>query len=137
MLEKIDLNQIDHELFDVTAELIAEKLNEPLSQRGKKGINLNKSTQIRRFYEDIIAWDSQLNQLSSLEARKARFQEVLPLIKMLNAKVAYAYNRELVDEQFRDFIQCCIRQIKPDNLDGFKHFKLLFEAVIGFMKNKS
>ena len=145
LLDKIDLNQIDHQLFDTTAEEIAKKLSEPVKlkynrQSRKEEItpqrDANKSSQIRRFYEDILNWEAQLNQVRTKETRDQKYAELLPLIKMLNAKVAYAHGRDTVDDQFRDFINHCIRQLNPNQPDGFKHFKLLFESVIGFMKKK-
>lgn len=144
LLNKINLTQIDHQLFDQTAQAIATALSEPYKitedkktkQLTRKPLrDANKSSQIRRFYEDILNWETQLNQSRNEQERNEKYRQLLPMIKMLNAKVAYAYGRDTVDEQFRAFIQHCIRQLEPDQPDSFKHFKLLFEAVIGFMKN--
>ncbi|WFE69476.1 type III-A CRISPR-associated protein Csm2 [Thiomicrospira sp. R3] len=141
LLDKINLNQIDDQLFDTTAEQIAQAFGTPYkvekNNRTKEPKDANKSSQIRRFYEDLLNWETQLNRATSKKERDQKYAELLPLIKMLNAKVAYAHGRDTVDDQFRDFINHCIRQLTPDQPNGFKHFKLLFEAVIGFMKNKA
>lgn len=138
LLNKINLTAIDADLFDKTAEQIAKALNEPIKRSfdkhekrevDKPAKSANKSTQIRRFYDDVLGWEEQL-----VSKNYQNYNELLPLIKMLNSKVAYAHARDNVDDQFRDFINHCIRQLKTDQPQTFKHFKLLFEAVLGFMK---
>jgi CRISPR-associated protein Csm2 len=143
LLKEIDLMNINSELFDTTAEQLANNLNSP--KRTKKQFDrntrthiekivscksCNKSSQIRRFYEDVLRWDEKIK--ASTDKDQA-YLENLPYIKMLNAKVAYAYEREHVDDGFKQFINHCIRSLTEER-KSFEHFKLLFEAVIGFMK---
>ncbi|HHO42820.1 MAG TPA: type III-A CRISPR-associated protein Csm2, partial [Epsilonproteobacteria bacterium] len=61
--------------------------------------------------------------------------EILPFVKMLNSKVAYASSRssgggKLVNQAFVDMMSSCINQV--DSKEKLDVFKLFFEAVIGF-----
>lgn len=60
LLDKINLNQIDDQLFDTTAEQIAQAFGTPYkvekNNRTKEPKDANKSSQIRRFYEDLLNW---------------------------------------------------------------------------------
>lgn len=139
--ESVNLEKVNYDLFDEVAEQIAQALNNPQIKKSNRRERreetrpcrtCNKSSQIRRFYEDVLKWEDKIQAQSDIQAA---YREYLPFIKMLNAKVAYAYSREKVDEQFKQFINHCIRSLTEDKAT-FDHFKLLFEAVIGFMKNK-
>jgi len=111
----------DPELFDKTAQEWAEKIG-----AGKGGV---QNTQIRKFYDKVL----ELYERSKIET----FEEILPFVKMLNSKVAYASQRssgggKLVNRAFVEMMQTCINQINsPKELENFK---LFFEAVIGFHK---
>ncbi|MDS4058114.1 MAG: type III-A CRISPR-associated protein Csm2, partial [Candidatus Contendobacter sp.] len=61
-----------------------------------------------------------------------RFKDYLPFILMLNAKLAYAKGRRLVDDKFVKLIGDCLKQVKdPETL---RICKLFFEAFLGFYK---
>ncbi|MDO8940714.1 MAG: type III-A CRISPR-associated protein Csm2 [Methylicorpusculum sp.] len=90
--------------------------------------NSNKPTQLRRFYDEIVLWDSKVNQ------QPEKFEEYLPFIRMINAKVAYALGRKLVDPNFVKLINDGLRQV--DSVDTMRHFKLFMEAFMGFYKEK-
>ena len=107
------------ELFNGEAESVANKLNQAPG-------HMNKSTQIRRFYDELVGWQERLN------GDDEKFKQYEAFIKMLNAKVAYAKGRKLVDEQFEFWFRDCIKT--TTSAKALDHFRLHFEAVIGFLK---
>ena len=116
-------NQLDPELFSKKAEEIAKEINaERLQSRGKA----NKPTQIRNFYEEVLRFDSML------KTSPGEFDNILPYLKMINAKVAYAVGRDLVTSKFKDFISNSLKQVKDK--EDFNAFAGLFEAFMGYYK---
>lgn len=109
----------DAELFNGEAESIANKLNQAPG-------HMNKSTQIRRFYDELVGWQERIS------GDDEKFKQYEAFIKMLNAKVAYAKGRKLVDEQFESWFRDCIKT--TTSAKALDHFRLHFEAVIGFLK---
>jgi len=112
-LPEIFLNiKKDPELFNETAKKCAE------------AILKTKKTQIRKFYDELLS----LNQ----RAKTQNWEDVLPFVKMLNAKVAYARARNVINEEFVRMISSCVAQVKEKK--DLEIFKLFFEAVLGFHK---
>ncbi len=116
---KFEFEPISAELFDEKAKQLAEKL-------ANTGRAVNKPTQIRRFYDELMMWDAKVAQ------NPDKFDEYLPFIRMLNAKVAYAEGRGHVDANFADFMRCALEQVK--DAKTLHTFKLFFEAMLGFYK---
>lgn len=116
----IQLKTIKADLFDNVAQNAATTIAD--------NRNSNKPTQLRRFYDEIVLWDSKVNQ------QPEKFEEYLPFIRMINAKVAYALGRKLVDPNFVKLINDGLRQV--DSVDTMRHFKLFMEAFMGFYKEK-
>ena len=106
------------ELFNADAERVATVFSQAR--------NMNKSTQIRRFYDELVGWQERIGD------DEEKFKELEAFIKMLNAKVAYAKGRTLVDEQFESWFRDCIKS--TTSAIALKHFRLHFEAVLGFLK---
>lgn len=117
----IQLKIIKAELFDRVAKEAA------ITIAGSKK-ETNKPTQLRRFYDEIVLWESKVSQ------HPEKFEEYLPFIRMINAKVAYALGRKLVDDNFVKLINDGLRQV--DSVDTMRHFKLFMEAFMGFYKEK-
>lgn len=116
-------NQLDPELFSTKAEELAKEINaERLENRGR----VNKPTQLRNFYEEVLRFDSML------KTKPEDFDNILPYLKMINAKVAYAVGRDLVSKGFKDFISSSLNQIKDK--EDFDAFAGLFEAFMGYYK---
>ena len=116
----------DKELFNETAKSWAEKIGV-----GKGGV---QNTQIRKFYDKVLELDDKAKRLDEEEFG----EDVLPFVKMLNSKVAYASQRnsaggKLVNKAFVDMMNSCIAQV--DSKERLHNFKLFFEAVIGFHKS--
>jgi len=97
----------------------------------------NKSTQLRKFYDELVMWHEKVNLANSTgerqqDARQLRYQDVAPYIKMMIAKVAYARARDHVDDCFEKLFTHVVRQI-GDPLT-LRHAKLFMEAFMGFYK---
>ncbi len=126
---------------DLFSEVAKEKSYEifqgGLDQRGNQ--SKNKSTQLRKFYDELVMWTDKVHSIGKLEpgqksdvVRKARYEQSAPFIKMMNAKVAYAKGRNHVDDSFEAMFSHCIKSIS--DAETLKHAKLFMEAFMGFYK---
>ncbi len=119
---------IDPELFSGKAEQIAKTIyQEQVESRGR----MNKPTQLRKFYDEVMGFNSRLQEISDEKQREA-FDRALPYLKMINAKVAYAMGRDLISKSFKDFISSSLAKI--NDKDDFDVFASLFESFMGFYK---
>ncbi|WP_273393815.1 type III-A CRISPR-associated protein Csm2 [Actinobacillus porcinus] len=110
------------EIFSEIAKQAAEEI--------KSNANVNKSTQLRKFYDELAMWNERV-QLAQAD-KLAKFNELEPFIKMLKAKVAYAKGRKHIDDNFMAIFNQTIDEIKcPQTL---KEAKLFMEAVMGYCK---
>jgi len=114
---------VEPKLFSKDAQYLSKELADDCSKSKKK---LNKRTQIRKFYDEVV----RLTLLS--KSRPQEWQNILPLVHMLTAKAAYAKGRSLISDNFMKFIKESINQIEsPDDLEVFSNF---FEAFMGFYR---
>ena len=114
---------IDPLLFSLKAEELAKEM--AADHKSSKGKKVNKRTQIRKFYDEILRLNVEVK-------RQQQWDTVLPLLHMMIAKAAYASGRELVSDSFVKFIRSSIEQVKdPKGLDVFANF---FEAFMGFYR---
>ncbi len=116
---RIVFRPVDPELFNTVAHETAKTLADTRRE-------VNKSTQIRRFYDELLMWDTKVAQ------NPDKFDEYLPFVRMLNAKVAYAQGRGHVDQNFTLFMRHALQQV--ENAQTLHTFKLFFEAMLGFFK---
>jgi CRISPR-associated protein Csm2 len=84
------------------------------------------STQIRKFYEEV------LNLKAQYDNGKA-FREILPYFKMLKAKANVAYERDVINTNFKKFIEENVDYVGDDE-KRFKIFCTFFEAVVAYAK---
>ena len=99
------------------------------AQECRSSRTTNKSTQIRRFYDELVLW---YEQVKTAPDPKAKFREIEPYLQMLRAKAAYAQARGLIDESFCKLVNALLDGIKdPASLENGK---LFFEAFLGFRK---
>jgi CRISPR-associated protein Csm2 len=124
--DSIKFGEVAPELFDTIAMEVAELISKPVDERKDK--NKNKSTQLRKYYDELCMWDQKIRQ------NPDKYEEFLPLIKMLNAKVAYAKGRDLVDQNFVDLMRHCLKEVTKEDPKTFRNCKLFFEAFMGFYK---
>ncbi|KUJ83445.1 type III-A CRISPR-associated protein Csm2 [Microbulbifer flavimaris] len=128
-LSGIDLSKVSMELFDSVADGCAKHIaGSTRGLRKKTSSGVNKSTQLRRFYDEIVMWDQRFRQ------HPESYSEQLPLVKMLNAKVSYAHSRDLVCENFVNLLRHCLGQLQIEQQETFKNFRLFMEAFMGFYK---
>ncbi len=116
----------DEELFNKTAKEWAEKIGADK----KFGV---QNTQMRKFYDKVL----ELNDKAKRTTNEEFGDEILPFVKMLNSKVAYASQRssgsgKIVNSAFVSMINSCVNQI--DKKEDLNTFKLFFEALVGFHK---
>ena len=112
--------KITPELFDSVAKEWADNI--------ANGNPQMKKNQIRNFYDKVLELYEKSKYSENFN------EEVLPFVKMLNSKVAYALNRspKVANNEFKEMMQSCIKQVNTKkDLEIFKYF---FEAVIGFYK---
>jgi CRISPR-associated protein Csm2 len=91
----------------------------------------NKSTQLRKFYDELVMWHDKLFDYSVKDKEKT-YKELAPFIKMMCAKVAYAKGRGHVGADFAQLFTELVKAIK--NPTTLKHAKLFMEAFMGFYK---
>lgn len=115
-----DRKIIEPELFSANAEKLAQTI------AGEGNNKLNKPSQIRKFYDEVIKFDT------TIKSKPEDFDKLLPYLKMLNAKAAYAKGRELISDGFKNFISKSLSQITEK--DDFDVFASLFEAFMGYYK---
>lgn len=134
----------DFSLFSKTAEEAARYIRYENAEE-KQPTKSNKSTQIRKFYDELCMWEAKVNNINlksfSKEERERKrlenYNECIPFIYMMKAKVAYALARKsngttLVNQNFSNVFNQCISEIK--NPETLKRAKLFMEAVMGFYK---
>lgn len=117
----LDDNKLPANLLYEVAEYCAKTLGDERRDR-------NKPTQLRGFYDEVVMWEERVRR------EPARYDEYLPLIRMLVAKVAYARGRDHVTKNFEEMIRACVGQLKEGKPEALRHFKLFFEAFMGFYK---
>lgn len=120
-----DKKLVEPELFSTGAEVLAKEIAKESNDR------TNTPTQLRKFYDEVIRFDQ------IIKTKPEEFDQLLPYIKMLNAKAAYARAREsggkpLISQKFRDFISGTLKNI--NTREDFDVFSSLFEAFMGFYK---
>ena len=108
---------------------IAQKAAQVVASNKKK----NKNTQLRKFYNELIHWEQIVASGGSIENPRDKLQQNLPLIRMMNAKAAYAEGRNLVGREFVMLLRKCLMQIEDDP-ETLKNCCRFFEAFMGFYK---
>ncbi len=111
---------------------VADDLFSDVAQDMASQLQTNTANQVRRFYNELVMWHDKVYAERGEAAREAKYQELAPYIKMLNAKVAYAKARKHVDEDFEGMFSRCIKEI--NDATSLKYGKLFMEAFIGFHK---
>jgi CRISPR-associated protein Csm2 len=125
-MAKPSFKTIDAELFNGIAKEAAQGIARADAYR-------NKPTQLRRFYDELLLWETRVSQ-QPMELQAAKFAEYLPFIRMLNAKAAYAEGRKLVDRTFVDLMHHTLSEVtNPATLTTCKYF---WEAFMGFYKQE-
>ena len=122
-LNEIRLDPLDSNLFGLTAQKVAVVIHY------EKQSKLNASTQLRRFYDELVMWNDRVQLADNPDAKYA---ELIPFIQMIRAKVAYAKGRGLIDDNFCSLMNCLLSEVK--NVKTLNYAKLFLEAMMGFKK---
>lgn len=120
-IQDINFKQKSPRIFAEIAEEAAKEI---------KAGNRNNNSQLRKFYDELVMWNEKV-QLSK-DNRNQICDELLPFIKMMKAKTAYAEGRKHIDDKFRNIFNHCIDQI--DSPESLRDAKLFMEAVMGYCK---
>ena len=110
---------VDPTLFSTIAEEKAKEI-------GREDRRKNKSTQLRRFFDEIL----RINTRAQSEGDDWLITH--PLVHMMVAKAAYAQGRNLVTESFVNLMRDGITQI--NDRDDLRVFTNFMEAFMGFYK---
>jgi len=114
--------QLDPRLFSKIAKDLAKSIGED------GGRNKNKNSQVRRYFDEIVRLNTQVQQADENQFR----YQILPQVHMLIAKVVYAKGRKLVTDSFVEMMKSGIEQIQDrKDLQVFKNF---LESFMGFYK---
>ena len=117
------------ELLSVESIAFADKFVNP--QGNEKGLN---SSQLRRFYGDFKSLEKKFESKSRDGNEEEVFLKILPLIKMVRSKVAYACpeppGKPKIPKAFATWLSDNV--IAIESVKDFKTFLLYFEAVVGF-----
>ncbi len=115
----------DKEKKVVDPSLFSQKAEELAKELGGKGRNINKGTQLRRFFDEVVRFNDMAKGEMDMEM-------ILPGLHMIIAKAAYAEGRNLVCSGFVTMIRSGIDQIESKkDLQVFTNF---FESLIAFYK---
>lgn len=111
--------EIDPRLYSDIAEEVARTVAGGSSHK-------NAPTQLRRFYDELVMLQEKVG------SDKDRFDQQMPFIQMLKAKVAYAKGRDKVDANFEKLLRKVVDEVKdPATL---MQAKLFMEAFMAFYK---
>lgn len=120
-----EARELDPTLFFQKAEQLAKDID--MEGRDNQGRDKwNKSTQLRRFYDELVRLNSQA------QAKKDEWGMIKPRVHMIVAKAAYAKGRELVTDKFVTLIRDGISQV--DTREDLQVFTNFFESFMGFYK---
>lgn len=96
-------------------------------RRGNRKLNKKlSSTQIRKFYEEVL-------NLKAMVENGKEFRKILPYFRMLKAKANVAYERDVINTNFKTFIENNVDYVGNEE-DRFKIFCTFFEAVVAYAK---
>lgn len=89
------------------------------------------SAQLRKFYNEFKGLEKKLQfKAKTPDMEETAFKGVLPLVKMVKSKVAYASGGNKVPRTFADWLNKNVDSV--NSARDFKAFLLHFEAVVGF-----
>jgi CRISPR-associated protein Csm2 len=119
-------------LLDDRAKDWANNFFDPMNKYEKLS-----ATQLRRFHNDVKELEARINAKVDAFGDKG-FDSMLPLVKMIKSKVAYAHRsgstEKKIPKEFQIYMDTMINSI--NDYKDFKAFSLCFEAVVGYFFGK-
>jgi CRISPR type III-A-associated protein Csm2 len=88
------------------------------------------TTQYRKFYDWILRQAERAEGISEEQFQR----EVLPMVKLLLSKVAYAKTRNNCKQEFQVLMTKWIQAV--NSKEELRNFKLMMEAILGFMPKR-
>ncbi|MGY4676978.1 type III-A CRISPR-associated protein Csm2 [Pasteurella sp. P03HT] len=119
-------------IFSDIAEQAAEKIKKDTRDSSKINKENNKTTQLRKFYDELAMWNDRVQKPQTKQAREEEYKNLEAFIKMLKAKVAYAEGRKHINSNFSSVFNECIDQVS--SAETLREAKLFMEAVMGYCK---
>jgi len=122
--------QLNPNLFSDVAEEYAKAICNAGLKKDKKGntkLEWNKISQLRKFYDEALRFKELIKGGESID-------DILPYLKMLNAKAAYAEGRGLITSEFSNMLKKCLDQVDSNNPQSVEIFVNFFEAFMGYYK---
>lgn len=107
---------------------IAENVAKSIQPSGNK----NNSTQLRKFYDEIVKWNNKIQGKQNEQVREEEFKLSLPDIQKLKSQAAYAFSRDLIDNKYLEVFNHCIDSITSPQM--LKEVKSFMEATMGYYK---
>lgn len=117
---------------DLLDDYAQNKAKDFIPNKAKDSKENLKSTQMRRFYDELKAIERKIMAEKNIEEQKRNFERDRPLIVMFKAKAVYAEKRGVAPRAFTQFIFDHVASI--NDLNDFKGFLKVFEAVVAFHK---
>ncbi len=118
---------IDNEKKTLNPDLLDEE-----ARKNAENFVLLKTTQMRKFYDDLKAIERKIMVGKDDNEQKTNFERDRALIVMFKAKAAYAEKRRVAPREFTQFIFDHVASI--NDLKDFKGFLKVIEAVVAFHK---
>ena len=94
--------------------------------------NKNNSSQLRKFYDEIVKWNNKVQNKKNEQSRQIEFKLSIPDIQKLKSQAAYAFSRDLIDDKYLEIFNHCIDSITSPRM--LKEVKFFLEAMMGFYK---
>mgnify|MGYP005836199699 CR=1 FL=1 len=91
-----------------------------------------KTSQMRRFYDDLKAIERKILAGNGPQEQAVNFEKAWPMVVIFKAKAAYAEKRNFAPRAFTQFIFDHVSSIQ--DLSDFQSFLKVFEAVVAFHK---
>lgn len=128
---------INPDLFSNIAQEKADSFSF-YNEKHKKTEKELESTQLRKFYNEVLMLRGKIESADGDEAMNLEFDRQLPFINMIKAKVFYAQNKKnpsIKGSKFPEFIKAQIDYINEKNKkEYFFIFCTLFESIIAYTK---
>ncbi len=122
--------------YDENGNLRSGLLSDEAERDAKNFVLTTKpitSAQLRKFYNEFKGLEKKQEfEKNTSSNEDMAFMKILPLVKMVKSKVAYASNPkgQKVPKEFAEWLSKHVEEINCAR--DFKAFLLHFEAVVGF-----
>jgi CRISPR-associated protein Csm2 len=123
-----------HDFYDdqSTKKVLHKKFVDEEAKSRAETFASMKSTQMRRFYDDVKAIERKIMLEGDEGKRKEAFEAEHAMIVMLKPKAVYAQKRGTAPAKFTQFIFDNVDSIR--DLRDFEAFVRHFEAVVAYHK---